>query len=61
MVTTTPKMKSTRTMSLAEALTIIDMALRMMKNSMRRSPTGRMKRWMRNAPGRLIESTSGIV
>ncbi len=60
MVTTIPKMKSTPTMSLVGVLTIIDMALQMMKNSMKRSPTGRMKRPMRNAPGALLECTSRL-
>lgn len=44
MVTTIPKMKSIRTMSLAEVLTIIDMALQMVRNSMKRSLIGRMER-----------------
>lgn len=60
MVTTIPKMKSTPTMSLVEVLTIIDMALQMTKNSMKRSPTGRTKRPFRKALRRLIESRSVI-
>ncbi len=57
MVTTIPKMKSTPTMSLVEVLTIIDM-VQMMKNSMKRSPTGPTKRLFRKALVCLIESTS---
>lgn len=57
MVMTIPKMKSTPTMSLVEVLTIIDM-VQMMKNSMKRSPTGPTKRLFRKALVCLIESTS---